>query len=90
MKNDIVLAKVLFLEIPMSFREDIWILNIEFIQNIYNYAYPGLKGSPGGLKLTIKVAVSGFRSKGDWGPIELRDILLSNLKPENNEQINIV
>lgn len=49
------------------------------------YAYPaGLKGSPGGLKLTIKVAVSGFRSSGDWGPIELSDRLLSNLKPESN------
>lgn len=47
-----------------------------------NYAYPaGLRGAPGGLKLTIRVAVSGFRSRGDWGPIELSDRLLSNLKP---------
>lgn len=49
-----------------------------------NYSYPGLRGSPGGLKLTIKVAVSGLRSKGDWGPKEPNDGLLSNLKPENS------
>jgi len=31
-----------------------------------NYAYPaGLRGAPGGLKLTIRVAVSGLRSRGD-------------------------
>jgi len=47
-----------------------------------NYAYPaGLRGAPGGLKLTIRVAVSGLRSRGDCGPIEPSDILLSNLKP---------
>lgn len=58
-----------------------------FKNNVLIIIYPGLKGSSGVLKLTIKVAVSGFRSNGDWGPIEFNDKLLSILKPENKYSI---